>query len=130
MLTNRAPGTTFGDVTYGNLRCACGAVHLVFTSKKAYPGQERDELSFACQRCAQHQLVLDVYDGGYYEVHLKDDLPANRVPYLPASSSWQVSQLDYPAARRARPPRLTWKHGFLFFWSLLFVALMVWLGRR
>jgi hypothetical protein len=139
MLTNRLPGASSSDIAYGdvgvwNTRCSCGAVHIVFTSKKAYPGQERDAFRFECQRCRTPGLELDLYDSGWYEVHLKEDLPADRVGWLPPTSTWEVSQRDYPLL--VRPPsatlsRIPRKYIPLLVWTLLVVVFaVIWLMVR
>lgn len=55
----------------------CGAVHVIFVSRKFYPGQERDDHEIACLACCRTTIeILGVADTGGYAVYLASHVPS------------------------------------------------------
>lgn len=110
--------------------CRCGAKHVAFVSRKAYPGQERDDIPVPCLACGRGTLVvLGVPDSGGFELHLLDRLPPARVSWLPRTSDWQPSQRDLPLPLRVLAAARMVVIGLgAFGLAALLVALL--LGRR
>lgn len=75
--------------------CRCGAKHIAFTSRKAYGGQETEDISIACLACGRSTLLVLGVAGGA-EVYLADELPLRRIRWLPAREEYAPSRADYP----------------------------------
>lgn len=79
--------------------CRCGAKHIAFTSRKAYGGQETEDIPIACLACGRCTLLVLGVAGGA-EVHLADELPLGRIRWLPARQGYAPSRADYPWWKR------------------------------
>lgn len=80
--------------------CPCGARHVSFVSRKAYGGQETDDIAVPCLACGRSTLLVLGVAGGC-EVHLADELPLRRIRWLPAHDAYGLSRADYPWYQRA-----------------------------
>lgn len=66
--------------------CPCGAEHVALVARKAYAGQETEDLPFACLACGRATLVVVDVPGGA-EVHLVQALPEERRGWLSPRAS-------------------------------------------
>jgi len=80
--------------------CLCGAKHIAFVTRKAYAGQDRDDIPIRCLSCGRATLLVLGVPGGA-EVHLAEELPLSRIRWLPTRDAYGPSRADYPLSKRA-----------------------------